>query len=38
MNKKLNLIVVITAGNYNKKRIVNDGQAAMDKFIFPALR
>lgn len=38
MNKKLNLIVVITAGNYNKKGIVNDGQAAMDKFIFPALR
>ena len=37
INKKLNLIVVITAGNYNKKGIVNDGQAAMDKFILPAL-
>ena len=37
INKKLNLVVVITAGNYNKKGIVNDGQAAMDKFILPAL-
>ena len=38
INRKLNLVVVITAGNYNKKGIVNDGQAAMDKFILPALR
>ena len=38
INKKLNLIVVITAGNYNKKGIANDGQAVMDKFILPALR
>jgi CubicO group peptidase (beta-lactamase class C family) len=38
MNMKLNLIVVITAGNYNKKGIINDGQAAMEKFILPALR
>lgn len=38
MNKKINLIVVITAGNYNKKGIVNDGQAAFDQFILPSLR
>ena len=36
--KKLNLIAVITAGNYNKKGIVNDGQAAIDKYIVPAFR
>jgi CubicO group peptidase (beta-lactamase class C family) len=38
IDKKSNLIIVITAGNYNKKGIVNDGQAAMEKFILPALR
>lgn len=38
IDKKLNLVVVITAGNYNKKGIINDGQAAIDKFILPALR
>ena len=38
INKELNLIVVITAGNYNKKGIANDGQAAMNKYILPAVR
>jgi CubicO group peptidase (beta-lactamase class C family) len=37
INKANNLVVVITAGNYNKSGIVNDGQAALDKFILPAL-
>ncbi|MBC7935513.1 MAG: serine hydrolase [Rhizobacter sp.] len=38
LNKELNLIVVVTAGNYNKRGIVNDGQFALDKYILPALR
>jgi len=38
LNKELNLIVVITAGNYNKSGIVNDGQLALDKYILPAIR
>jgi CubicO group peptidase (beta-lactamase class C family) len=38
INKELNLIVVVTAGNYNKRGIVNDGQLALDKYILPAFR
>ena len=38
LNQELNLIVVITAGNYNKKGIVNDGQLALNKYILPAVR
>ena len=38
LNQELNLIVVITAGNYNKKGIINDGQLAMNKYILAALR
>lgn len=38
INKESNLIVVITAGNYNKKDISNDGQRALDEYILPALR
>jgi hypothetical protein len=38
INKELNLIVVITAGNYKKTGIVNDGHTALDKYILPALR
>jgi CubicO group peptidase (beta-lactamase class C family) len=37
MNKKLNLLVVITAGNYRRNDIRNDGQSALDKYILPAL-
>ena len=37
LSQELNLIVVITAGNYNKKGIVNDGQLALNKYILPAL-
>lgn len=36
LNQKLNLTVVITAGNYNKKGIINDGQLALEKYIIPA--
>lgn len=32
----LHLVVVITAGNYNKSGITNDGQYALDKYILPA--
>ena len=35
---KLKLIVVITAGNYNNPGVVNDGQAALVKYILPAVR
>ncbi len=38
LHKASNMLVVITAGNYNKKGIVNDGQMALTKFILPALR
>ncbi len=38
ISKELNLIVVITAGNYKKSGILNDGQAAFDKYILPALQ
>ena len=38
ISKALNLIVVITAGNYNKSNIKNDGQLALDKYILSALR
>ena len=38
LNLELNLIVIITAGNYNKKGINNDGQLALNKYILPALR
>ena len=38
LNQELNFIVVITAGNYNKKGIINDGQLALNKYILPALR
>ena len=38
LHKASNLVVVVTAGNYNKKGIVNDGQRALDKFILPALQ
>jgi CubicO group peptidase (beta-lactamase class C family) len=38
MNKESNLIVVITAGNYNKSNIPNDGQRALEKYILPALK
>ena len=37
INKANNLIVVITAGNYNKSNIINDGQMALDKYILAAL-
>ena len=37
INKESNLVVVITAGNYNKKDIVKDGQLAFDEYILPAL-
>jgi CubicO group peptidase (beta-lactamase class C family) len=37
INKELNLIVVITAGNYRRNDIKNDGQLALDKYILPAL-
>ena len=37
LNKELNLIVVVTAGNYNRKGIINDGQLALHKYILPAL-
>jgi CubicO group peptidase (beta-lactamase class C family) len=37
INKVSNLIVVITAGNYNKSGIKNDGQVALDKYILSAL-
>jgi CubicO group peptidase (beta-lactamase class C family) len=37
MNKELKLIVVITAGNYKRNDIKNDGQLALDKYILPAL-
>jgi CubicO group peptidase (beta-lactamase class C family) len=37
VNKASNLIVVITAGNYNKSGIKNDGQVALDKYILSAL-
>jgi CubicO group peptidase (beta-lactamase class C family) len=37
INKESNFIVVITAGNYNKSGIKNDGQLALDKYIIPAL-
>ena len=32
----LHLVVVITAGNYNKRGIRNDGQFALDNYIIPA--
>jgi len=38
INKDSNLIVVLTAGNYNKPNILNDGQKALDQFILPALQ
>lgn len=38
INKEGNLVVVITAGNYNKSGIKNDGQLALDKYILSALR
>ncbi|POY35868.1 penicillin-binding protein [Solitalea longa] len=38
INKANNLVVVLTAGNYNKSNITNDGQMALDKFILAALR
>lgn len=38
IDKKNNLIVVITGGNYNKKEIVNDGQMAVETYILPALQ
>jgi CubicO group peptidase (beta-lactamase class C family) len=38
ISKELNLIVVITSGNYKKNGITNDGQAALDKYILAALR
>jgi CubicO group peptidase (beta-lactamase class C family) len=38
LNKAFNLVVVVTAGNYNKTGIVNDGQLALVKYILPALR
>ncbi len=37
INKELKLIVVITAGNYRRNDIRNDGQLALDKYILPAL-
>ena len=36
--KSLNLLVVITAGNYNKWEIKNDSKAALVKYIIPAIR
>ncbi len=38
INKEANLVVVITAGNYNKSNILNNGEMAMDKYILPSLR
>jgi CubicO group peptidase (beta-lactamase class C family) len=38
INPATNLVVVITAGNYNKRNIRNDGQRALDEYILPALR
>jgi CubicO group peptidase (beta-lactamase class C family) len=38
INKASNLAVVVTAGNYNKSGIKNDGQLALDKYILSALR
>lgn len=38
INQTSNLVVVITAGNYNKNDIKNDGQLALDKYILSALR
>jgi CubicO group peptidase (beta-lactamase class C family) len=36
--KSLNLLVVITAGNYNKWNIVNNSNAALSNFIIPAIK
>jgi CubicO group peptidase (beta-lactamase class C family) len=36
--KALDLLVIITAGNYNKPNIVNGGQIAFRKFILPAIK
>jgi CubicO group peptidase (beta-lactamase class C family) len=38
IDKASNLIVVITAGNYNKQGIKNDAESAMKKYILPALK
>jgi CubicO group peptidase (beta-lactamase class C family) len=38
INKESNLIVVITAGNYNKGGIMYDGEVALEKYILPALK
>jgi CubicO group peptidase (beta-lactamase class C family) len=35
---KSKLIVVITSGNYNNPRVVNDGQVALLEYVLPALR
>ena len=36
--KSLNLLVVITAGNYNKWDIVNNSNAALSNYIIPAIK
>lgn len=38
IDQQSKLIVVITAGNYNRQHIINDGQMALVKYILPALR
>ena len=35
--KELNLLVVITAGNYNKWDIVNDSHKALTDYIIPSI-
>jgi CubicO group peptidase (beta-lactamase class C family) len=36
--KSLNLLVVITAGNYNQWDIINNSEAALTKYIIPATK
>ncbi len=38
IDQESKLIVVITAGNYNRQHIINDGQMALIKYILPALQ
>jgi CubicO group peptidase (beta-lactamase class C family) len=38
LDKESKLIVVITAGNYNRSGIVKDGELAMEEYILPSLR
>lgn len=35
--KELNLVVVITAGNYNKKGVVNNGEKLLTNYIIPSI-